>query len=234
MVSNFMNIFWEPRERTHHQIDDSTLLVTYNLSEQLHLYRIRIIWSAPPQPKWNGQQQIPGGPLPAPTLDVACLMVEDNCVPVGPSSDSLDPPSTSGPKTILPVRLTHLDFLTAVAENAGITANPTVVATFTHNPNLANSLDPTQPQQNPFSIISRWEFDYRHEVKLHASLTELAKHKRPKTEDASVNTYPSSSQNVYSRNVGCSFEKVGGRLYKRYYLVYNAFHVQQHTRAVSK
>lgn len=165
------------------KIDDSFLLAAYDVSDQLHLYRIRIHWSAPPAAKWSGPQQVPAGLMTAPVLDIYFLLTEDECLPVGPSHDGLNSASASDTKTTLPVQLTHLSFLSAVSEQAGLAVNPVIIAAFSHSPSVIESLDQTQPHQNPFSIISRWEYDSQSENRLHASLDQLASGKKPKMND---------------------------------------------------
>jgi mediator of RNA polymerase II transcription subunit 16, fungi type len=126
--------------------------------------------------------------MAAPVFEINFLLNEGECLPVGPSHDDLNTTSTSSLQTTLPVQLTHLSFLTPVSEQAAVALNPVLVATFSHSPSVIASLDQTQPHQNPFSIISRWEYDSQSENRLHTSLDQLASSKKPKPSDVGVNS----------------------------------------------
>lgn len=144
--------------------DDSLLLAAYEVSGKLHLYRIETVWNVPP-PK-------PGQPPPKqydkPEITVSLLRTEDNCYPTMVSSDM----NGGGESRVrLPAQLTHLDFLPATPER-GDGSVPTIQIIFSTPPNII-TMEQTQPAQNPFSIVTRWEVHQLQQNVLHSSLDKV-------------------------------------------------------------
>ncbi|OCK74259.1 hypothetical protein K432DRAFT_430130 [Lepidopterella palustris CBS 459.81] len=153
--------------------DNSLLLVAHDVVGHLHLYRIRIHWTMPP-PLKQGQQP---KPIIPPSLEVISLMVEDHCYPE--SSASIDGDLTLGPEQRIqfPAQLTHLSFLPTTPDRTTSTF-PTILAIFSHCPSLVSSLAQTQPHQNSFSIIARWELHQSHQRNLHSSIDHISSKKK--------------------------------------------------------
>lgn len=153
--------------------DNSLLLVAHDVIGHLHIYRVQIHWTVPQPPK----QGPPLRSITPPTFEVISLMVEDHCYPA--SSPSVDGSLTTGQeqRTHIPAQLTHLSFLPTTPEQHAGTL-PTILAIFSHCPNPISSLDQTQPQQNSFSIIARWELHQLHQSHLHSSVDQVASKKK--------------------------------------------------------
>ena len=147
--------------------------MAHDVIGHLHLYRVQIHWNVPQPPK----QGPPLRSITPPTFEVISLMVEDHCYPA--SSPSLDGSLTTGQeqRTHIPAQLTHLNFLPTTPEQHAGTL-PTILAIFSHCPSPISSLDQTQPQQNSFSIIARWELHQLHQSHLHSSVDQVASKKK--------------------------------------------------------
>ena len=150
-------------------------MIAYDGSKRLHLYRIDAIWNVP---------QTPGQPSPKvyekPELRVAELATEDSCHPSVIDGSGL--PGDTGTKIQVPAQLTHLDFLPITPEE-GDGSVPTVQAVFLTPPNTV-VVGQVHPQQNPSSIIVKWEVHQLEQNLLHSNLDRVTSKKK------SVNSLP--------------------------------------------
>ncbi|KAF2735226.1 hypothetical protein EJ04DRAFT_576318 [Polyplosphaeria fusca] len=145
--------------------DNTLLLAAFDVSGRLHLSRVEIKWNVP-QKREQGQKY-----FDKPELHVADLDVLDNCYPTSPA----DLNATSESRIRLAAQLTHLNFLPSTPEqNDG--SVPTIQAIFSAPPNIV-SYDQT-PQQNPFSIVLKWEVHHTQQNQLHSSLDKVTSKKK--------------------------------------------------------
>ncbi|CAI6250617.1 unnamed protein product [Periconia digitata] len=158
--------------------DDTLLLAAYEVSGRLHLYRIETTWNVPPTKP--GQQ--PPKQYDKPEITVSLLQTEDSCYPTMISSD-LNGEGES--RVRLPAQLTHLDFQPATPGKVE-GSTPTVQAIFSSPPSSA-TLDQTQPTQNSFSIVARWEVHQSQSNTLHPSLDKVSSKKK------NISTVPARS-----------------------------------------
>ncbi|KAF2182172.1 hypothetical protein K469DRAFT_669982 [Zopfia rhizophila CBS 207.26] len=144
--------------------DNTLLLAAYDVVGRLHLFRVEVKWNVPPQ-----KQGQPPKSFSPPSLEVTHIGCEDNCYPTTSTANG-DLNGGSGDVRI-PVQLTHLNFLPITPDQTDGTL-PTIQAIFSTPPNIV-SLDQTQPQQNPLSIIVRWEVRHTQQNQLHSSLDKV-------------------------------------------------------------
>ncbi|KAF1965535.1 hypothetical protein BU23DRAFT_519473 [Bimuria novae-zelandiae CBS 107.79] len=149
--------------------DNKLLLVAYDGSERLHLYRIDAVWNVP---------QVPGQPPPKvyekPELRVVEIATEDNCRPAMMDSSGL--PGDAGSKIPVSAQLTHLDFLPITPEE-GDGSIPTVQAIFVTPPNTVATNQP-HSQQSPSSIVAKWEVHQTEQSLLHTSQDKVTSKKK--------------------------------------------------------
>ncbi|KAF2108513.1 mediator complex, subunit Med16 [Lophiotrema nucula] len=151
--------------------DNTLLLAAYDVVGRLHLYRIETKWNVP-KPT-HGQ---PPKPFEKPELQVSEVDVLDSCYPVSSDVANGDLNTTSESRTRMPAQLTHLNFLPITLEsNDG--SIPTIQALFSTPPNMV-SLDQTQLQQSPYSIVVRWEVHHTQQTQLHSSLDKVTSKKK--------------------------------------------------------
>ncbi|OCL01533.1 hypothetical protein AOQ84DRAFT_443946 [Glonium stellatum] len=153
--------------------DDSLLLAAHDVIGHLHLYRVQIHWQAS-QPQKQGQ---PPRPIAPPTLEATNLMIEDSCYPASPASADGSLTTGQEQRAHIPAQLTHLSFLPTTPEQHAGTL-PTILAIFSHCPSPISPLDQTQPPQNSFSIIARWEVHQPQQNHLHPSVDLVASKKK--------------------------------------------------------
>ena len=149
--------------------DNSLLLAAYDVTRRLHLYRIEAIWHVPPE-KRNAN----AGPFDKPGLQVILISIEDDCGPAVLISSDLTNGNES--RAMAAAQLTHLNFLpTTPDQDDG--SLPTIQAVFCRPPNLV-SFDQLQPQENPHSVIVRWEVVHTQQTQLHPSLDQVTSKKK--------------------------------------------------------
>lgn len=150
--------------------DNTLLLAAYDISGRLHLYRIEPKWNyTPPQP--GPQQGQPPKFLEKPELHVSKILVEESCYPVTTTVGGAELGGGSETKDRIPAQLTHLNFLPTTPEHDDGTL-PTIQAIFSAPPNSV-SLDQPQAQQNPLSIVVKWEIQQTQQNQLHPSLDKV-------------------------------------------------------------
>jgi mediator of RNA polymerase II transcription subunit 16 len=152
--------------------DKTLLLAAYDVSGRLHLYRIEPKWAVPPKTQ---QPQQPAKHMDKPELLVTEIRTEDTCYPLGPAIDNLGLNDAS-PKVRIPAQLTHLSFLPKTPEQDDGTV-PTIQAIFSTPPNLV-SFDQTQPHQNPYSIVVKWEVHRTQKNLLNPALDQVTSKKK--------------------------------------------------------
>lgn len=127
---------------------------------------------------WNVQPPKPGHQphqpkhFDKPDLKVTEITIENNCGPNIVNSDLTGGPES---KINVPARLTHLNFLPTTPQKDDGTV-PTIQAIFATPTNVA-SFDQT-PQQNPFSIVAKWEVRHTQQNHLHPSLDKVTSKKK--------------------------------------------------------
>jgi mediator of RNA polymerase II transcription subunit 16 len=149
--------------------DNTLLLAAYDVARRLHLFRVEATWNVPPE-KRNAN----AGPFDKPGLQVSLISIEDYCNPIGLTSDDL----SNGTETrdAVAAQLTHFSFLPSTPEE-GDGSTPTIQAIFCRPPNTV-SFDQLQPQENPHSIIVRWEVLHTPQTQLHSSLDQVTSKKK--------------------------------------------------------
>ncbi|KAF2198211.1 hypothetical protein GQ43DRAFT_443542 [Delitschia confertaspora ATCC 74209] len=150
--------------------DKTLLLATYDVCSKIHLYRIKIDWKMTEQ---KNSQPPPPRPFPTPVLEVDLLTHREHCYPLGPTTGDLT--GSAGTKPPVHSRLTHFNFLPRTPEQ-NVETVPTLQAIFCSPPNIL-SLDQTQPQNSPYSVVLRWEFEEKHQNHLHPSLDKVTSKK---------------------------------------------------------
>jgi mediator of RNA polymerase II transcription subunit 16 len=149
--------------------DNTLLLAAYDVASRLHLYRIEATWNIPPQKH--------GQPAPKhyekPHLQVSALTIDDECAPTM-INNNLN--SGAEARVKVPSQLTHLNFLPITPEK-GDGSIPTIQAIFSTPPDIV-AVNQSQPQQNPFSIIARWEVHQMQQNQLHTSLDKVTSKKK--------------------------------------------------------
>ena len=149
-------------------------MTAVNSSRRLQLYSIRIDWR-PNQPQQATQKPT----QVAPVLLVRPVLLSGSdrvCAPltVNPAIEGNDQESQN---MTLP-QLSHLLFMPAAPEAVGQdVARTTVLAIFSYLPEQPVSLNVSQVQNNPFSVICRWEL-IRSKVTVHPIFQSLAKKKK--------------------------------------------------------
>lgn len=161
-----------PESKHTDLLDNTMLLAAYDVSSRVHLYRIEVKWAAPPQQK-QGQ---PTKPWEKPSLQVAGVSVEDNCFPTSSTTGSNDISGAPESKLRIPAQLTHFSFLPTTPD-ANDGTLPTIQAIFSTPPNNV-SFEQPQPQQNPCSIIVKWEVHHTQRNQLHSSLDKVTSKKK--------------------------------------------------------
>jgi mediator of RNA polymerase II transcription subunit 16 len=111
-----------------------------------------------------------------PELQVSEIRTEDHCYPTSSAVVNGDINTGAESKIRLPAQLTHLNFLPRTLEQNDGTL-PTIQAIFSTPPNIV-SFDQTQPQQNPFSILVRWQIHQTQQNQLHSSLEKVTSKKK--------------------------------------------------------
>jgi mediator of RNA polymerase II transcription subunit 16 len=148
---------------------------------RLHLYRIQAAWSIPPQnPKQPALKH-----YEKPDLQVSELMAHDDCSPVMVNSDLNDGTES---RVKVPSQLTHLNILPATPDRMDGSL-PTIQAIFSTPPDTVSS-NHGQPQQNPFSMVVRWEVHQSEQHQLHPTLDKVTSKRK------SVNSVP--ARNVWT------------------------------------
>lgn len=102
--------------------------------------------------------------------------MEDDCFPTSSTVVNGDLSNGAESKIRIPAQLTHLSFLPKTPEQHDGTL-PTIQAIFSTPPNII-SLDQAQAQQNPFSIMVRWEVHHTQQNQLHSSLDKVTSKKK--------------------------------------------------------
>jgi len=149
--------------------DNTLLLAAYDVAGRLHLYRIEATWNIPPQK--HGQP--PPKHYEKPVLEVFGLTVDDDCSPTM-INNNLNAGTEARVK--VPAQLTHLNFLPITPEpNDGSLL--TIQAIFSTPPDVV-AVNQNQPQQNPFSIVARWEVHRVEQNQLHSSLDKVTSKKK--------------------------------------------------------
>ncbi|KAF2639884.1 hypothetical protein P280DRAFT_454076 [Massarina eburnea CBS 473.64] len=149
--------------------DSTLLLAAYDVSGRVHLYRIEAKWNVPP-PKAG---QPPPRQYDKPELTTSLLTIADDGYP---TMVNTDPTSGVETKVRIPAQLTHLNFLpTTPEQNDG--SLPTIQAIFSTPPSSVH-LDQTQPPQNHFSIVTKWEVHHQQKNQLHSSLDKVTSKKK--------------------------------------------------------
>ncbi|KAJ4296833.1 Mediator of RNA polymerase II transcription subunit 16 [Kalmusia sp. IMI 367209] len=149
--------------------DNKLLMAAYDVGGHLHLFRIDAVWNVPATKP--GQQ--PTKQYEKPDLQVSRIATEDDCHPAMMDSGL---PGDAESRVRVPAQLTHLHFLPVTPE-AGDGSVPTVQAIFSSPPNIV-AVDQTHPQQNPFSIVTKWEVHQVEQNQLHASLDKVTSKKK--------------------------------------------------------
>ena len=144
--------------------------MVHTVSCQLRLYRVRINWNMPPNPK-----QIPPTQLsPIPTLQVRHVKIEHHCAPFRPAGYSEGSITGPAPKDSSQAYLSHLELLPVAPESKHKDPTyPTIMAIFSCVQGNNNN---SQQFQEPFSIISRWELHNENQT-LHSSFGQLSSKK---------------------------------------------------------
>jgi mediator of RNA polymerase II transcription subunit 16 len=149
--------------------DNTLLLAAYDVARRLHLYRVEISWNVPPE-KRNANAV----PFDKPGLQVSLISIEDDCNPISLSSDDMSSGTES--RGAAAAQLSHFNFLPSTPEESDGTT-PTIQAIFCRPPNTV-SFDQLQPQENPHSIIVRWEVQHTPQNQLHSSLDQVTSKKK--------------------------------------------------------
>lgn len=149
--------------------DNTLLLAAYDVARRLHLYRVEITWNVP-----SDKRNASAGPFEKPGLHASLLSIDGNCGPVTFSAGDLS--SDTEPRIPAAAQLTHLDFMPVTPEE-GDGSLPTIQAVFCRPPNIG-LFDQMQVQENPHSVLVRWEVHHKQQNQLHPSLDQVTSKKK--------------------------------------------------------
>ena len=128
------------------------LLVTYDVSKSLRVFRIKIDWNTPADLKENPTAQV------KPVLEVSALLFQNSCLPTSQLSSNATPHTTI--ESSQRVQLSQLEITPAAPESRTHDPTyPTVMAIFTLLPPAGSIqlLDVSQQYQHASSLVCRWQ-----------------------------------------------------------------------------